>query len=351
VKYRARSVDNIMREIEHFYPKYRFNILLLLDELFAVNNERLRQFSEALLKMRAEKGWDFSWTFQTHASASFDDETLALAKEAGCYFYSYGMESASPTVLASMNKRTKPEQILNAIRSANKLKIGFGGNFIFGDPAETGGTIAETLDFFHAHCTDLQVDLFSIRPYPGSKLFDLCVEKGLIKDKVYFYEHIDETPFNMTSNSRWWWGVWIMALDYLGGMHLWIKSARSESCELLAAASDNPIARHYGMQLYKIGAVCPHCNQLVHLQELSNHGKTAQVFAIGRSKSGLIYWLWQVRSKPWFFYGCYFGAQVVSLVSKPFKSLLGLKNGERFNTSKIMTGCPHCNKRFRLEIV
>jgi len=351
IKYRARSIANIMEELEFFHSKYQFNVLTLLDELFAVNNERLQQFSEAVLKLKADKGLDFVWTFQTHASAAFDEDTLALAKRAGCYFYSYGMESASPTVLASMNKRTKPAQVLGAIQSANKLKIGFGGNFIFGDPAENPQTLSETLTFFRDHCTDLHVDMFSIRPYPGSKLFDFCVNKGLIKDKFEFYEHIDENPINMTSNPRWWWIIWIMALDYFGGLHLWLKSSVSVSCELLPDAPESPVARHYGMQVYKIGTVCPYCGQKVYLHEMSNHGETAQAFAISRSKSGIIFWLWQLRTNKWFFTCCYVVAFIASLLVRPFRLLLYLKNREAFDTSKILTGCPHCNKRFRLKVV
>ncbi len=350
IKYRARSIANIMEEIEFFHSKYQFNLLILLDELFAVNKERLQQFSEAVLKVRDEKGLDFLWTFQTHASAAFDEDTLAFAKKAGCYFYSYGMESASPTVLASMNKRTKPAQILGAIQSANKLRIGFGGNFIFGDPAENPTTLSETLTFFRDYCTDLHVDLFSIRPYPGSKLFDLCINKGLIKDKFGFYEHIDESPVNMTSNSRLWWIIWILALDYFGGLHLWVKSAVPVSCELLPEASENPVVRHYGMQLYKIGVVCPYCGQKVYCQEMLNRGETAQVFAISRKKAGIISWLWRLRTRKWFFSCCCAGAFIASLFVKPFKLLLYLKNREPFDTAEILTGCPHCNKRLRLKV-
>jgi hypothetical protein len=90
---------------------------------------------------------------------------------------------------------------------------------------------------------------------------------------------------------------------------------------------------------------------MVYLHEMSNRGKTAQAFAIGRSKAGIIFWLWQLRTKPWFFYGCCFSAFIVSFLVKPFKLLLYLKNKEKFNTSMILTGCPQCNKRFRLQMV
>jgi radical SAM superfamily enzyme YgiQ (UPF0313 family) len=349
IKYRARSIDNLMEEIGHFYPKYQFNNLIILDELFAVSNDRLRQFSEALLKAREEKGWDMSWWFQTHASASFDEDTLKLAKRAGCYFFSYGLESASPTVLASMNKRIKPAQVVSAIKIADKLRIGFGANLIFGDPAETPETLSETFDFFRNHCTDVTVSLFSLRPYPGSKLFDYCLSKGLIKDKLNFYERIDQ-PINMTSMPALYWAIWILGLDYLGGMCLWVKSTRAISREPLNSAAEDPIARHYGMQICKIGAVCPHCGETVFLQEMVAHGAAGQAYSMSRAKLGIIGWLWSFRKQRWFFYCCYLAALVASLAFKPFKLLRYLKNREKFGVSRILTGCPECHKRFRVQV-
>lgn len=349
IKYRARSIDNLMEEIGHFYPKHQFNILYLLDELFAVSNDRLRQFSEAMLQAREEKGWDISWWFQTHASASFDEDTLKLAKRAGCYFFSYGIESASPTVLASMNKRTKPAQIVNAIETADRVRIGFGGNFIFGDPAESPETLSESLVFFRNHCTDINIGLFSLRPYPGSKVFDFCLSKGLITDKLSFYENIDQA-INMTSMPTLYWTIWILALDYLGGMFLWYRSTKAISCEPLNSAAEDPIARHYGMQVCKIGAVCPHCGQTIYLQEMAAHGAAGQAYSMSRAKSGIIALLWSFRTKKWFFYCCYVSALVASLAFKPFKLLLYLKNQEKFGVSRIVTACPQCNKWFRIQV-
>ena len=349
IKYRARSIDNLMEEIGHFYPKYQFNNLIILDELFAVSNDRLRQFSEALLQAREEKGWDMSWWFQTHASASFDEDTLRLAKRAGCYFFSYGLESASPTVLASMNKRIKPAQVVSAIKTADKLRIGFGANLIFGDPAESPETLSETFDFFRDHCTDVTVNLFSLRPYPGSELFDYCLSKGLIADKLGFYEKIDQ-PINMTSMPALYWAIWILGLDYLGGMCLWVKSTQAISCEPLNSAAEDPIARHYGMQVCKIRAVCPHCGQTVYLQEMVARGAAGQAYSMSRAKLGIIGWLWSVRNKRWFFYFCYASALVASLAFKPFKLLRYLKNQEKFGVSRILTGCPECHKRFRVQL-
>jgi len=172
----------------------------------------------------------------------------------------------------------------------------------------------------------------------------------LIGDRLAFYETIDENPINMTSVPNRYWTIWVLALDYLGGMFLWVKSTNAISRELLNSAPENPMARHYGMQFYKIGAVCPHCKQTVHLQEMMAPEGAAHAFAITRAKSGLIAWLWSCRKKAWFFYSCYVSALLASLLFKPFRLLLCLKNGEKFAPSKILTGCPHCNKRFRLQV-
>ena len=83
VPYRARSIENVMEEIKVSYDKYNFNVLILLDELFAVNKSRLDDFSNAVLEGKDEYGWDFDWMFQTHANAKFDLDSLKLAKKAG----------------------------------------------------------------------------------------------------------------------------------------------------------------------------------------------------------------------------------------------------------------------------
>ena len=170
------------------YDRYQFNILLMYDELFAATKKRLTDFCDALIVCREKYGWDFDWQFQTHANARLDKEAFELAKKAGCTYFSYGMESASTAVLDSMEKKTHPDQISEAIALAQEAKLGFGGNFIFGDPAETQSTIAETVDFYREHCIEAHVYISEVRPYPGSKLYLDCLEQGIIKDQKPSYE-------------------------------------------------------------------------------------------------------------------------------------------------------------------
>ncbi len=255
IPYRARSIENIITEIKESYEKYHFNILILLDELFAVSKGRLQMFSDAVYKGRADFGWDFDWCFQTHASARFDKASLQSAKRAGCYLFSYGLESASPTVLRSMGKKTRIEQIVEAIELAKEVGICFSGNLIFGDPAETEQTIRESLYFYFEHCRDEMVFLSMVTPYPGSKIFDDCAAKGLIKDKRHYYEHIDNFNINMTAMPDNVYTQWMKLLQGFEPKWAWVKGVPAIKYE-----------KDGGFDL--ITALCPHCGKEVVSRQL-----------------------------------------------------------------------------------
>lgn len=350
IKYRARKIDNVLEEISHLYVKYQFNILIILDELFAVNKTRLRDFSEGVLQGRRDLGWDFDWMFQTHAIASFDQQTLSVARKAGCYFFSYGLESASPRVLASMNKRTKQSQMIEAIQAADQAQIGFGGNFIFGDVAESWETVGETMSFFQEYCRDIHIYFGWLQPYPGSKLFDYCIEKKIIQDKLQFYEYIDERAFNMTVMPSFLWLPWMIALMYLGNLFLWVKSVDGISCQKVTELVDNPIALSYGTQIYEIGAVCPFCSQKFYYREFLGSQKLKHAFSFSFVQSIFFKYLTRFRKSRWFNALFHFGIYLVSFWHLPFKWLFYLRREGHTLSPSIVTGCPHCNKRLRINL-
>ena len=266
IPYRARSIDNIMEEIKQTYEKYHFNILIILDELFVANKKRMNEFCTTLIDMKREHGWDFDWMFQTHANAHLDKESLGLAKEAGCFFFSYGLESASQRVLDSMNKKTKVSQAIEAIQLAKEAKVGFGGNLIFGDPAETEETISESLAVYYEHCRSAFAFLSFIQPYPGSKIFDVCLERGIIKDKRTYYENIDKCLFNMTAMDDNIFGGWAQILGMIERGWLQVRLAKGHS-EEDTEATEKVYMDRTETKMYKITATCPYCGEEIHYRD------------------------------------------------------------------------------------
>jgi radical SAM superfamily enzyme YgiQ (UPF0313 family) len=116
---------------------------------------------------------------------SLKDGLLDEMKSAGCFLVLYGFESYNPAVLKSMKKNITPQQIHHALHAALDRGLSIGGNFIFGDRAETLQTAKETLDFWKNH-SEAGIKLDFMKIYPQSELYQYAVKKGLIKDRLDF---------------------------------------------------------------------------------------------------------------------------------------------------------------------
>ncbi len=267
-KYRERSIDNAIEEIVHFYDRYHFNILFIYDELFSIKKNRVSELCAKIKKLRENSGMDFDWTCDLRV-ADVDEDLLKEMKDAGCIFIGYGLESASPKILESMKKKTTVVQIERAIRLTNEAGIGVQGNFIFGDIAEMPQTAEETIDFFNKYCRDLMVFLSHIMPYPGSEIFQYCIDNGIIKDKQSYYNKV--SPFglikiNMTKMPD---DVFFNIINSIEktmhpvGSALKLKETSILSCEKTGEFTDLETPFLLRRRLYRVKVMCPHCRELV----------------------------------------------------------------------------------------
>jgi radical SAM superfamily enzyme YgiQ (UPF0313 family) len=195
-KYRQRSIDNIMQELEYAIKRYRINNIAIYDELFSHDRERVYEFCRRIKELFKQVSWECKWGCQMRVDG-LDEELLRTLKDAGCYMVSYGFESYSPTVLKSMKKSITPKQIDQAVHSTLKYNLSIQANFIFGDRAETMETAQETLNYWKNNIP-AGIILAFINPYPGTALYKNCVERGVIKDKIDFIENHIFDVINMT---------------------------------------------------------------------------------------------------------------------------------------------------------
>jgi radical SAM superfamily enzyme YgiQ (UPF0313 family) len=122
---------------------------------------------------------------------------LDAMKASGCFLISYGLESYSKKVLQSMKKAIGPEQIHQAIHETLNRGISIQGNFIFGDPVETLDTAMETLEFWRAH-REAGIQLGNIVACPDSQIYQYCLSRKIIKNKLHFIKYHLFDFFNMT---------------------------------------------------------------------------------------------------------------------------------------------------------
>ncbi len=192
--YKQRKISKVLEEIAHFKEKHDFNCFIMYDELFSVNEARVREFCDG---MRALK-MDLKWTCSMRVPDVTED-LLRDMKDAGCPSIALGLESASNVILTSMQKKITRKQIEAAVTAVEASGIGLRGAFIFGDPAETPETMKETINFI----LDNKRHIFSlgpILPTPGTSLFNNALSKNIIPSKKEYYETLHQGVFyNMTS--------------------------------------------------------------------------------------------------------------------------------------------------------
>lgn len=359
--YRARSIANVMKEVEALYERYHFNVLLVVDELFAVNQARFREFCTVLQDRKKEHCWDFDWSCQTHLSAALSASDLALAKASGCYFIGYGLESASSRVLASMRKRTSPAQMLTTMDEAHTARIAFSGNFIFGDVAETPETIAETLGFFSKHCLTDIVYLTHMRPYPGSAIYDGCVANRIVTDRRRFYERIDKVLYNMTTMPDALWLPWLSRLIETAEAMPWLQCTNASVCREDARSESDPIARYLHKRVFLVDVTCPFCRQACCFREVLGvigmpeglpviaccMRLARKVMEVCRREGtrlpAYVLWFARHRLSRWF-------PKPLPAELPMTRLLVDLWHGNPVREQSFVTSCPHCKRRFRVVV-
>jgi radical SAM superfamily enzyme YgiQ (UPF0313 family) len=184
-----------------------------------------------------------------------------------------------------MNKKTTVAQAIEAVKLAHEAGIGFGGNLIFGDPAETEETISESLSVWYEHFRGAMVFLGHIQPYPGSKLFDYCIEKGLIKDKKQYYEHIDEGVYNMTSMPNEVYLEWVRLMGAMESGWLQVKTT-SGTYQEDTEAPEKRYLQITNTRMYRFTATCPYCGNENHYRNPIGVNSKAPILGCGCQKCG-----------------------------------------------------------------
>lgn len=168
---RVRSAEHIVEELEVLAKLGISNIHMYAD-LFTVNREHVVSLCELIIR----RGIQIKWTCNSRVDY-VDEEMLRLMGRAGCWFISWGIESANEQILKRAHKGYKKEQAFAALKWAKAAGINNWGYFIIGLPGETEETIQETIAY--AKQLPLDIALFHIAaPYPGTPFFYEVVENN-----------------------------------------------------------------------------------------------------------------------------------------------------------------------------
>lgn len=178
-KYRQRSLDSIFSEIDYLVNKYNISYIALREELFATDNERVREFCERV------EAYDFDWSIQLRID-SINRELVDMLEGTRCRYVFVGVESADDKVLKSMRKGITRVQIEDALEMLRAAGLNSRSGVIFGDTDETWESAMFTLEWFRKNYEKYRMFVDMVIAFPGSVIYKRACLSGVIPDPVQF---------------------------------------------------------------------------------------------------------------------------------------------------------------------
>lgn len=171
-RYRVRSVENVVAEIQSLIEKHRIKDITFVDDEFLISRKRVVELCSRIIAERFDVTW-YCFARVDHV----DRDLLRLMRRAGCYYILYGVESGDPGILEATRKGITLEQATRAMRWTREAGIVSCATFMIGLPSETLGSIRTTISF--AKEIDPDWAFFNITvPLPGSPLFAMAKKRG-----------------------------------------------------------------------------------------------------------------------------------------------------------------------------
>jgi radical SAM superfamily enzyme YgiQ (UPF0313 family) len=196
-KYRVRSIDNVIDEIEQLINIYGYDTLYIMDDTFTAIPNRVVEFCEK----KKKRNLSFKWYCESRADAG-SYELFKMMAENGCNKIQFGAESGSQEVLDAIRKKITIEQIENSVRWAHEAGIqNIMCSFIIGHHTDTHESIKMTIEF--AERLVLKYDIFPIfsvnTPLPGTFIYNNREKLGIKLKRKNLYSNL-MTAANISTN-------------------------------------------------------------------------------------------------------------------------------------------------------
>ncbi len=166
------SAGRIMNELNYINQKYKFDEIFFDDDIFMMDKKVRKEFCERYPK---EIGKPFVFCSRVELC---NEEMLRDLKSAGGRRIDFGIESGNEDIRINILKRPmKNNQILKAIKMSKQVGFQIKTLNMVGLPEETYKKYLDTVNLSRKIKPDV-VSMFVFYPYPGTELYDYCIERG-----------------------------------------------------------------------------------------------------------------------------------------------------------------------------
>ncbi len=189
-QYRLRSPKEVVDEMEYIQNRYGVTYIHFLDDLLMTDYRWALEFYSKLRERKKTTGFEVMWGGTCRTNIIADDvlrarregrpNILEQGYEVGMRQAGYGVESASPIILKSIDKSGQTVQKMETAILETQRVLGYADcSFMIGSPGETRQTVQETVDFCRQVGLKPEVFFFTTA-YPATSFWQLALDKGLI---------------------------------------------------------------------------------------------------------------------------------------------------------------------------
>jgi anaerobic magnesium-protoporphyrin IX monomethyl ester cyclase len=170
-RWRARSSQNVVDEMEYFLQKYGVHEFHIEDLDPTISDQRIRDICQEIIRRQLQITWKI--VAGTKVETIRNEETIDLMAKAGCRYISISPETGSPRLLKLMRKPFDLHHAICLIKKMNQVGIRSQACFILGYPGETEQDLQLTWKMVQnlTHVGVDEIALFIVTPVPGSVLY------------------------------------------------------------------------------------------------------------------------------------------------------------------------------------
>ncbi|MCX5891223.1 MAG: radical SAM protein [Deltaproteobacteria bacterium] len=182
---RLRSPMEVVDEIEEALYRFHPEGFEFVDSVFNDPVGHCQEILEEIIR----RPWKARFSTMGVSPKNLDVQFLQLMQRAGFTSFMTSPESASETMLTNYQKGFGIEDLRRAAEAINQFAFPVLWYFLVGGPGETRRTVQETLDFIEQYLVRKEGPSFNqaniflgVRIYPGTKLWQIALDDGLIHD-------------------------------------------------------------------------------------------------------------------------------------------------------------------------
>ncbi|MFN7954627.1 MAG: radical SAM protein [bacterium] len=180
-RWRAQSPARVLEELDHLAAAFDVRAFYVGDDDFFANRHRVNELCERLIARGSP--YRLKANCLLEYLVRIDAADLALWRRAGFVQLYVGVETASPEILDSVNKRIVGGDVREANRKLARVGIVPVYSFMAGFPEETPERLQATLDLMRAlkrdHPAARLTQLHLLAVYPGTPLFPKAEALGV----------------------------------------------------------------------------------------------------------------------------------------------------------------------------